>query len=256
MRSRSRPREAASRSKTAAERRAVPARLDRRRQRDPDARGRALGPHHHRRLRGHAAGDARRLWPLGRPDRGAHQASGRYRPAAVAGCAAMHRGRARARRLQGRRGASRSTRRACAKRCRDLVERKRVEAIAVCLLWSFRNPDARAAHPQDRPGIDPALHVSLSCEVAPVPGEYERTSTTVINAYAGDITQSYLDESHAARSAASGYRRPGAGDAGLWRPGSDAPKRRARPVGMMECGPAAGVVGSAVSRPRARPTPT
>jgi N-methylhydantoinase A len=41
--------------------------------------------------------------------------------------------------------------------------------------------------------ITPQLYCTLSSEVAPVPGEYERTSTTAINAYAGHTTRNYLN---------------------------------------------------------------
>jgi N-methylhydantoinase A len=33
--------------------------------------------------------------------------------------------------------------------------------------------------------VAPGVYVTLSSDIAPVPGEYERTSTAVINAYAG-----------------------------------------------------------------------
>ena len=57
------------------------------------------------------------------------------------------------------------------------------ETFAVALLWSFRNP----AHEQ-RVGeiireMRPGAYVSLSCEVSPIIGEYERTATTVLNSY-------------------------------------------------------------------------
>ncbi|RME43764.1 MAG: hydantoinase/oxoprolinase family protein, partial [Chloroflexi bacterium] len=68
-----------------------------------------------------------------------------------------------------------------------------VESIAVCLLFSFLNP----AHEQ-RVGeicreLYPEAYVSLSSEVAPEFREYERSSTTVINAYLQPIVVRYLD---------------------------------------------------------------
>ena len=69
-----------------------------------------------------------------------------------------------------------------------------VEAFAVSLLWSFKNP----AHEQrlreliaEQAGDD--LFVSLSSEVSPVIGEYERTATTVLNSYLGPVVAAYLD---------------------------------------------------------------
>ncbi|MFQ5861361.1 MAG: hydantoinase/oxoprolinase family protein, partial [Dehalococcoidia bacterium] len=68
-----------------------------------------------------------------------------------------------------------------------------VESIAVCLLFSFLNP----AHEQ-RVGeicreLYPEAYVSLSSQIAPEFREYERTSTTVINAYLQPIVVRYLD---------------------------------------------------------------
>jgi N-methylhydantoinase A len=125
---------------------------------------------------------------------------------------------------------------------RDLVETTKVEAIAVSLLWSFRNRSHECLIRDLIKELYPGLHVSLSCEVAPVPGEYERTSTTAINAYAGEITRSYL-ENLSAKLAGSGFR--GSllvmqGYGGL----VDAADAARRPVTMLECGPVAGVVGS------------
>lgn len=68
-----------------------------------------------------------------------------------------------------------------------------IESIAVCLLWSFVNP----AHEQRIKAIisqrHPNLHVSLSSEIAPLIGEYERTSTTVVNSYVALRLRSYLE---------------------------------------------------------------
>ncbi|MCV7152792.1 hydantoinase/oxoprolinase family protein [Mycolicibacterium pyrenivorans] len=67
-----------------------------------------------------------------------------------------------------------------------------VEAIAVCLLWSFREP----AHEQRVAGIiremAPDVYLSVSSELAPVLGEYERTATTALNAYLGPAVRGYM----------------------------------------------------------------
>jgi N-methylhydantoinase A len=69
-----------------------------------------------------------------------------------------------------------------------------IEAVAVCFLFSFLNP----AHERlvgDRLvalGGEQAPFVSLSSEVLPEYREYERTSTTVINAYVGPLMNRYL----------------------------------------------------------------
>ena len=106
---------------------------------------------------------------------------------------------------------------------------------------SFRNPSHESLVRDIIAELSPGLHPTLSCEVAPVPGEYERTSTTAINTYAGEVTRAYLDNM-STRLAGTGFRGLAAGDAGLWGPGRRFDAAR-RPVTMLECGPVAGVVG-------------
>ncbi len=125
---------------------------------------------------------------------------------------------------------------------RSLVEDEEVEALAVSFLWSFYN----ATHEQ-RVGelireIAPGAYVTLSSEIAPVPGEYERASTTVINAYAGGIASDYINSLQALLQG-RGYGGPllvMQGYGGLL-PAEEAAERA---VGMLECDPAAGVIGS------------
>src|SRR5581483_6041978 len=67
-----------------------------------------------------------------------------------------------------------------------------VESLAVCLLWSFRNP-AHEQHVRDiAREVAPGLPVSLSCEIAPRMGEFERMITTAVNAFIGPLTQRYI----------------------------------------------------------------
>src|SRR5690606_22115970 len=66
------------------------------------------------------------------------------------------------------------------KALRHLIESKKVEAIAVCFLWSFYNPVHAKRVRQMVQRIAPQVFVPLSSEISPVPGEYERTSTAVI----------------------------------------------------------------------------
>ena len=125
---------------------------------------------------------------------------------------------------------------------RELVETAKVDTIAVSLLWSFRNHAHEFLVRDIIKKLYPGLHVSLSCEVAPVPGEYERTSTTAINAYAGEVTRSYLDNlsTTLANTGFQGSVLVMQGYGGL----VDADDAARRPVTMLECGPVAGVVGS------------
>ena len=72
------------------------------------------------------------------------------------------------------------------------IEAEGIEAVAVCLLHSFRNP----AHEQavGRAVAASVAYTSLSVDLLPVIGEYERTSTTVVNAYIGPLVSRYLLE--------------------------------------------------------------
>ncbi|MBO0737170.1 MAG: hydantoinase/oxoprolinase family protein [Alphaproteobacteria bacterium] len=67
-----------------------------------------------------------------------------------------------------------------------------VEAVAVCYLHAYRDPrHERATGDAVRRGL-PGVYVSLSCEVLPQIKEYERVSTTVVNAYVGPALSRYL----------------------------------------------------------------
>ncbi|MFQ5434318.1 MAG: hydantoinase/oxoprolinase N-terminal domain-containing protein, partial [Anaerolineae bacterium] len=67
-----------------------------------------------------------------------------------------------------------------------------VESIAVCLLNSFENPTHEQTIKQIIKQQSPDLSVSISYDVLPQIREYERTSTTVANAYVKPLTASYL----------------------------------------------------------------
>ncbi len=125
---------------------------------------------------------------------------------------------------------------------RHLAEKMGVEAIAICFLWSCYNPDHERRVRDIAAAAAPGAYVTISSDIAPVPGEYERTSTTVINAYAGRIAYDYIIELEALL-AHKGYGGPllvMQGYGGLL-PAEEASRRA---VGMIECGPAAGVIGA------------
>lgn len=82
-----------------------------------------------------------------------------------------------------------SVRDACA-----VCRKEKVESIAVCFLFSFLNP----VHEQRVKEIIneelPEVFISLSSDVSPQIREYERTTTTVINAYVTPIVSTYLGD--------------------------------------------------------------
>jgi len=69
-----------------------------------------------------------------------------------------------------------------------------VESIAVCLLNSFENPTHEIMIKEIMEKEFPRVSVSISYDVLPQIREYERTSTTVTNAYVKPLTGRYLSK--------------------------------------------------------------
>ncbi|MFH0814427.1 MAG: hydantoinase/oxoprolinase family protein [Pseudomonadota bacterium] len=67
-----------------------------------------------------------------------------------------------------------------------------VEAIAICFLWSFRNPRHELRAAEICREEFPEAYLSLSHEVAPILGEYLRFQSTTINGYVGPIIKRYM----------------------------------------------------------------
>jgi len=66
------------------------------------------------------------------------------------------------------------------------------DAIAICFLWSFRNPAHERRVRDMIRAVAPGVFVSCSIDIAPKWGEYERTTATVLNAYIGPVMSRYL----------------------------------------------------------------
>ncbi len=124
----------------------------------------------------------------------------------------------------------------------DNLVTKGVESIGISLLWSLAND----SHEQMVAAIIkkkyPALHVSLSCEVAPFLGEYERTATVAFNAYIVPNISAYLRRLRTILMEKGLRREPLVMQSYGGVLGIDDACRNA--VGMIESGPAAGVAGS------------
>jgi N-methylhydantoinase A len=123
----------------------------------------------------------------------------------------------------------------------DLVA-KGVVAIAVCLIWSIANDSHERAIAELIRSKYPKLFVCISSEVAPFLGEYERTVTTVFNAYIGPTISAYLANLRAMLGASGLEREPLIMQAYGGVLGLEASVRNA--IGVIESGPAAGVVGT------------
>ena len=107
------------------------------------------------------------------------------------------------------------------------------EAIAVCLLFSFRDPSHELAVAEELRRRYPAAHVVASCEVAPEFREYERASTAAADAYLGLLVSRYLDGLRALEPLV------------MTSAGGLVTIDEARPAALLLSGPAAGVVGAA-----------
>jgi N-methylhydantoinase A len=74
---------------------------------------------------------------------------------------------------------------------RELVA-EGVQAIAVCFLWSFRNPEHELRVKELVRKIAPEVFVTCSVDIAPKWGEYERVTATALNACLGPVMSGYL----------------------------------------------------------------
>ena len=74
----------------------------------------------------------------------------------------------------------------------DALRAEDIEALAVCFLYSFVDATHERLVAAEIRTRFPGLFVSLSSEVSPEFREYERLSTTVINAYLGPLVSRYL----------------------------------------------------------------
>jgi N-methylhydantoinase A len=119
-----------------------------------------------------------------------------------------------------------------------------VKAIAVCFIHAYRNPAHEEAAVRVIARKLPGIYVSLSSKVLPEFREYERTSTTVLNAYVGPRMADYFDRLNA-----------GIGELGITvspmtihSNGGLLSIETAKRLPVTTClsGPAAGVIGAAV----------
>jgi N-methylhydantoinase A len=125
----------------------------------------------------------------------------------------------------------------------DRLEAGGITSVALCFINAYRNPAHEAEAERLLRQRHPALAITASFRVLPEIKEYERTSTTVVNAYLLPIMRRYL------ASLAEGLRA-----IGVWAPllvvasnggVMSAAAAGDRPVFAVGSGPAAGVAGAA-----------
>src|SRR2546423_13801959 len=79
------------------------------------------------------------------------------------------------------------------KAIRELVA-EGVQSIAICFLWSFRNPKHEHRVRELVKSIAKDVFVTCSVDIAPKWGEYERVTATALNAYLGPVMSGYLEK--------------------------------------------------------------
>ncbi len=116
------------------------------------------------------------------------------------------------------------------------VRRQHPQAVAICLLHSYRNPthETRLARALRATGA----HVTASHQLLREYREYERLATTVVNAYVGPLMTAHLER---LETAARGGVRVMQSNGGL----IGAATAAAEPVRTVLSGPAGGVAGAA-----------
>jgi N-methylhydantoinase A len=125
----------------------------------------------------------------------------------------------------------------------ERVLAEKVDAIAICLLNSYANGAHERRIAELIRARDQRVPITLSSDLLPEIKEYERTSTTVVNAYVLPIVRHYLERLQA-RLRERAVSRPltimqSSGGA------MSAAAAAERPIHIIESGPAAGVVGAA-----------
>jgi N-methylhydantoinase A len=121
------------------------------------------------------------------------------------------------------------------RRLRAKLRRDGVSSIAICLLHAYQNSENERAVAAALEGLG---YLCCSHDVSPEFREYERASTTVINAYVGPLMDAYLSELESVGGPATSI---------LQSNGGFMTTREARryPVRTVLSGPAGGVVGAA-----------
>lgn len=130
------------------------------------------------------------------------------------------------------------------KELRDLartIKARGYQAIAVAFLFSHKNDAHERRAREILKDAIPQAYITISSEVAPVLGEYERSATTLFNAYVGPVIENYLEGLVSTLGQAGLKCKPLIAQSN----GGLATAAQTIPIFTVESGPAAGVVGSA-----------
>lgn len=119
-------------------------------------------------------------------------------------------------------------------RLKSRLRRAKVDSIAICFLHAYRNPENEKLVAAALDGLG---YLCTSHDVCPEFREYERSSTTLINAYVGPLMDKYLAELEAARSHRISIMQSNGGF-------MSTQEARRHAVRTVLSGPAGGVVGA------------
>ncbi|MEQ1406869.1 hydantoinase/oxoprolinase family protein [Neorhizobium sp. Rsf11] len=120
------------------------------------------------------------------------------------------------------------------------LKAKDIQSVAIAFMHSYMNPAHEVRARELLHAAVPGLYISLSCEVCPEIREFERTSTTVANAYVKPLMDGYLARMES-RLEAMGFK----GVLSLMTSGgglTSVDTARAFPVRLVESGPAGGAI--------------
>src|SRR4029078_4347046 len=125
----------------------------------------------------------------------------------------------------------------------EAIRQSGAAAVAVCFLHSYANPAHEIETGRVLRRLLPDVYVSLSHEIIREYREYERTSTTVMNAYIGPKTSEYVGrvEGRLADDGFGGRFLIMQSSGGVMSP----EQAKMLPVAMMESGPVGGVIAAA-----------
>ncbi len=117
-----------------------------------------------------------------------------------------------------------------------------IDAVAVCLLHSYANPAHEVRLGEILRETCPGCFVTLSSDILREYREYERTSTTALNAYVGPRVSRYLDrlDTYLSDGGFTGQKHIMRSNGGSM----SMDQARVQPVAMMESGPVAGMIGA------------
>ena len=118
-----------------------------------------------------------------------------------------------------------------------------VDAVAICFLHSWSNPDHEKRMGEILEQSVPHAYITLSHEILREYGEYERTSTSVLNAYIGPKVRAYLDglEQMLGEHGFDGSLLIMQSNGGVMAPST----AKLLPVAMLESGPVGGFIAAA-----------